>query len=153
MAVRWNVSISLQEVHVSCVKQSLAQQVALGKSARFCGQVPESCHAWLGRKGQETAVPGSVMLLTTFTKYLCWLGKENEVPFIILMGDPSKTNKHRETVLLYRTLWQIIRSRSGRSFSLKHQRMEHHLLCPVFSYIIQVLRMGKELDISYCSLI
>lgn len=71
----------MQEVHVSYVKLSLAQQVALGKSA-FGDQFPSYITPdWGGR--EETAAPGSVMLLTTFTKYLCWLGKENEVPFII----------------------------------------------------------------------
>lgn len=40
----------------------------------------------MGRKGKETAAPGSVVLLTTFTNSLCWLGKENEVPFIISNG-------------------------------------------------------------------
>lgn len=97
MALILNVSISLQEVHVSYVKLSLAQQVALGKSA-FVDQFPGYITPdWGGR--EETAAPGSVMLLTT--KYLlnisAGLVKRMKFPSLFLMRDPSKTNTEKQS--------------------------------------------------------
>lgn len=94
MAFILNVSISLQEVHVSYVKLSLAQQVALGKSA-FVDQFPSYITPdWGGR--EETAAPGSVMLLTT--KYLlnisAGLVKRMKFPSLFLM---SKTNTEKQS--------------------------------------------------------
>lgn len=64
VAFRWNVSIFLHEVYVSYVNLSLAQQMALDKSANFCG--PVLCSSYL----TPAFVPGKWAALLV---YVCLL--------------------------------------------------------------------------------